>query len=500
MWQTINQYVCPRGRATEGGTVSEMVKRYRNLFKNTVILAAGTFASKVLVFLLLPLYTAYLLPEMFSAAELISQMSNLLMPLACLGLTDGIFRFAMDLETDRWRTFSTGIVLLGASSLIFLALSPLLSLFKYFDGYLWLIILYVLTANLHALCAQYLRAQGKTAIFAVQGLINTALNIALNLLFLIPLSMGVLGYVLSVVVANVLTTLFLVFYAKLWRDVSFRAFDAPLSRKLLRYSVPMIPTTIFWWMTSVSDRYLVQHFCGGFENGLYSASYKIPTLLTLLCTIFIEAWQFSAVCDSEDGQERTGFFSEIYAGFSGLMFLACSFLIALSQVAVNILFADTYRDAWQYIPVLLIATVFSALVTYLGSVYFVEKKSMLSFLTAMLGAGVNILLNFLWIPGYGAQGAALATLVSYVVVYVVRSVDTKRHIPFAQNRVRIGISTLLVGAQAAAMVFRPSYWVAYQAAGMVLVLLLNLRPILRVVMAFCGGIFRRFSTKRGGDE
>lgn len=467
--------------------------RYRKLFRNTVIPGMGTFGSKLLVFFLLPLYTAYLTPEMYSTADLISQLSNLLIPLACLGITDGVFRFAMDRERDRREVFTTGLFILLAGAAIFALLSPVLLLSETFGEYVLLIVCYVLAANAHSLCALYLRALDRTTLFAAQGILNTALNILLNVIFLIPLHMGVLGYVLSVVLADTATTLFLFVYARLYREIRPSLFRWGTVRALLAYSIPMIPTAVFWWITSVSDRYLVNSICGGTVNGLYSAAYKIPTLLTLLCSVFIGAWQLSAVKDSEARGERIDFFSHVFLGFQGLMFLACSGLVAFSQIGTRLLFAESYAEAWTYIPVLLIATVFSSLVTYLGSVYFVAKKSVLSFLTAMLGAAVNVLLNLLLIPSYGAQGAAIATLVSYFVVYLLRAIDTRRHLPFRQYPLRVAVNTLLVGAQTVAMLYRMPGWVWIQVAAVALVALINVKPLLSTVL-------QRLRGRRGTAE
>jgi hypothetical protein len=99
------------------------------------------------------------------------------------------------------------------------------------------------------------RAEGKTALFAVQGMINTALVIGLNILFLAVLHYGVIGYVLSVVLADVACALLLFVREKLWRQ--FTLHPGGIWKKMLVYSIPMIPTTIFWWITNVSDRYMV---------------------------------------------------------------------------------------------------------------------------------------------------------------------------------------------------------------------------------------------------
>ena len=148
--------------------------------------------------------------------------------------------------------------------------------------------------------------------YALQGIINTALNIALNVVFLVGFDMGVLGYVLSVVVANTVVTVFLIIAMKLYRDFRFKYVTKECIVSLLKYSVPMIPTTVFLWVNSVANRFMVAHYCGDDVNGIFAAAYKIPTAITLLTTIFTEAWQLSAISESKDREEVSNFFSAVF--------------------------------------------------------------------------------------------------------------------------------------------------------------------------------------------
>ena len=96
------------------------MNRYKKLFSDTVILGLGTFGSKLLVFLLMPLYTAYLSTSQYGTAELITSTANLLIPLACVGITNGIFRFAAEHNSDKQAVFSSSLALLGIGTAIFL--------------------------------------------------------------------------------------------------------------------------------------------------------------------------------------------------------------------------------------------------------------------------------------------------------------------------------------------------------------------------------------------
>ncbi len=457
------------------------MNKYQKLLSNTAILGVGTFASKMLVFLLLPLYTAYLSTAEYSTADIITQSANLLMPLLSLGVCDAVFRFTLDRDVDKRRVLTTGLYVIFAGFLVFAALFPLLNLIDYFEGYMWLIILYAFVANVHSLLAQYCRASGMTAFFALQGIIATAITIALNILFLVILDIGLLGYVLSVVIADGAVALLIIFVIRRDFSLSFKRIDRALGKRMLAFSVPLIPTTVFWWITNVSDRYMIKGFIGDDVNGLYAAAFKIPTMLILLSGIFIEAWQFSAVTERDDTSRREHevFFGRVFDSFQGMLYISGAGLIAFSKVFAKVLFADAYYTAWEYMPLLVAATVFSSLVTFMGSVYLVDKKSVHSFVTAAIGALVNIVLNLLLIPTpLGANGAALATFFSYFVVFIIRAANTRKMIRFDLHTPKLIVNTVVIGVQTAFMVLELPYWMAVQVIGVAAIFAINARPIL----------------------
>ena len=147
------------------------------LVTNTAVFTVGKFISKLLVFFMMRLYTSCLSTSEYSTVDLIVNMANLLIPMACLGIGEGIFRSVAAKTGDKEAFFTNGLCILGVGLVAFLALSPLLSLIDYFDTYLYLIILYVVSANLQAVCAQYVRALDRPRLFAVQGILNTLLTI-----------------------------------------------------------------------------------------------------------------------------------------------------------------------------------------------------------------------------------------------------------------------------------------------------------------------------------
>lgn len=467
--------------------------KYKTLLSNTFLISLGTFGSKLLTFVMVRFYTGVLTPADYGTADLIMQTANLLLPLVSLGITNGVFRFALDRKEQRRSIFTIGFYTILVGSLILLAALPLLSNSESLREYTLLIGVYTLASCLHSLCAQYIRAEGKTALFAVQGIINTALVIGFNITFLLVFRMGVFGYVMSVVAADGICTLFLLLREKLWK-LWLPKPEGQLWNAMLRYSIPLIPATIFWWITSVSDRYMVAYFLGTDANGLYAVACKIPTVLTLLSTIFMEAWQFSAIQEATGDREvHIRFYTQVWSAFLAVMVMAGSVIIVLCRLEIRMLSTQQYYEAWKYIPTLSMAMVFSAFSSFMGSVYVVTEKSRLSLWTALWSALANIFLNSLLIPRIGIQGAAIATLASYVLCFAIRAVTSRRLIPFTLFTPRLIGSGLLLAIQSLLCFTANPGTPFFQMACLLLLPVLNRKPFVLTIQQLAKLVRRKRS-------
>ncbi|MBQ9963648.1 MAG: polysaccharide biosynthesis C-terminal domain-containing protein, partial [Clostridia bacterium] len=399
--------------------------KYKRLFSNTLIFAIGTFSSKLLSFFLTRLYTEVLSQGQYGITDMLQQSGNLLLPLITLGITNAVVRFGLDKGVRKSDVFTTGLISLFGGLILLLLISPLLGFIPLVGDYVWLLCLFVFTSSLRSLCAQFVRAQNRVKLFAVDGILSTVTTILFNILYLVVFKFGIVGYMFSIICSDVLSVIFLVVVAKLHRFINIRSLDFSVLRSMLKYAVPLIPNTVLWWITNVSDRYIVSWFWDESYTGLYAAAYKIPSLVILVSGIFMDAWQISAVTE-EEGRNR--FYTKITSLYTAFLFVLASGVIVFTRVVPHVLFAADYYEAWRYIPLLTVTVVFTCLVNFLGSIYMVEKKSIRSLLTALLSAVINIALNLWWIPRYGVNGAATATLVCYGVVFVVRLIDTRRYI------------------------------------------------------------------------
>ena len=452
--------------------------KYRNLAQNTAIFAIGTFSSKLLVFIMMPIYTRALSTAEYGTVDLIQQISNLLVPIVTLGVTNALIRFGLDKSFRKNDVFTTGIIcFLGGFSLL-LCFSPLIHMISVTSDHTVMLYFFVLMSAMREMCSQFSRAKGYVKLYAFDGFLTTFMTCLLTIIFLMGFKWGTNGYLSAIIITDALSSLFLFFSARLYKNIKFKGLDKRTFKMMLRYAIPMIPTTLLWWIVSVSDRYIITYMLGADANGLYAAAYKIPTIVVLVSTIFMDAWQVSAVSEIKDRKALAKFFSNVFRGYQSIIFLAGSLLIPFSKICTIILVAGDYYESWRYIPFLMLATIYNCMVQFMGSVYMIERKGVTTLVTSIIAAVTNIVGNFILIPICGVNGAAYSTCFSYFIVFVIRAIHTRKFIRINYSVLKFGVNAILTLAQAIIMITEVPGWIIYEVILTLLVLLLNIKVLI----------------------
>jgi len=443
-----------------------------------------------MVFLLMPLYTRVLTPTDYGIMDLVVNTSNLLLPLVMVSINEAVIRFGLEKSAKKSDVFSIGLITALSGFVVFLCFIPVFQRIDFLSDYTLLIYLYIFAAAIHGVCAQFVRSMGLVRLYAFEGVLATLTIVLLNILFLVVLDWGINGYVLSVILSNLISVAFLFWAARLWKFIKFHGFNRQLVGDMLRYSLPLIPTTMMWWVTNVSDRYLVTYFMGEAANGLYSVSYKIPTIISIISSIFTQAWQLSAISEN-DQEDKDSFYSDIFQYYQTVVFLAAAGIMWLLKPINYLLVSPEFFDSWRFAPFLILSVVFSCFVSFYSSFYMAAKKNMMSMVTTFLGAISNISLNLWLIPIYGAQGAAFATFVSYLVVFLIRAVDTRRFVRLKMDSLRLLLSLFSLLGQAYLLIREPPYSFLIQLGFVLLMFLINLRSILFICYRFFSAVAGR---------
>lgn len=425
----------------------------------------------------MPIYTAVLSPKEFNSVDLMMQTANLLIPLASLGISNSIIRFGLDPKYNKKTVFTTGAVTLFTGFTILLCCYPLLNKIDAVQKYIWFLYLYLLMSCSRTLVQQFARAKAYTRLYAFDGILATITTLVMVYLFLIKFNLGAIGYILAIIGADFLSTVFLSLLVGVWKYFDLSKLNKVITKEMLRYCLPLIPASIFWWITNVSDRYFVAYMVSEAANGIYAISYKIPSIVMLFSTVFTEAWQISAI--TESGEKHTGrFFANVFKAYQSVVFIAGAGLILLCKPLIALLAHEQYFEAWQYVPVLILSTIFSCFASFLSSIYMVEKRGGLNLITMMAGAIANIILNFLLIPQMGVQGAAIATFLSYILVFIIRAINTKKFININISPLQLIVNVALMCGMSYAMVtsVKNYLWISIAITGVIIII--NLPPLI----------------------
>ncbi len=412
--------------------------QYKYLAKNIGILAISQFGVKLLSFFLVPLYTSILTTEEYGIYDLFSTTILLLIPFVTLNILEATLRFSLDKESDNSQVFSISILYLLKGTIIvtvFLFLNHIFKIIGVIDKYAFYFWALFFLTTLTNILTSFVRGIEHITDLAISGGICSIVLILLNIIFLIPMHLGLKGYFLANCLGFGSQCIYLIIRIQIWKYFKVEIKNYKLQKAMLAYCKPLIANSVAWWINNASDRYIVTWICGIAENGIYSVSYKIPSILNIFQQIFSQAWTISAVKDF-DPEDKDGFFSKMYNLYNFGMTIICSFLIIIARILAQFLYAKEFFLAWRYTPFLLIAIVFGSLSGYIGGIFSAIKNSKIFAQSTVIGAIVNIILNIVLVKVVGAMGAAFATAISYWIVWAIRRKHMKKYLNIELNLIR----------------------------------------------------------------
>lgn len=397
------------------------------LMKNTIIFAIGSFGTKMITFFLVPLYTNVLSTAEYGIVDLVTTLQTILVPVISLNIGEAVMRFMLNRSVDKDKVINIGFTAALAGTLFGLLIIPVLSMFsslKEYSIHIYLSIVSMMYSNVF-LCG--LRGKEMLSAYSLGNIINTLFIAVLNIIFLVVFDMGIKGYFTAYAAAGGVTAVYAFCAGKGYEPLKKYSFDKKLFYKMIKYSVVLVPTSLMWWIINSSDRVMITAMIGASANGIYSVSYKLPTLITVVAGVFNQAWTYSAIHE-EESKDKDRYTNSVYQTLSACIIVVAAALMMVIKTFLRIYVETSYYEAWKYTPYLIIGMAFSTLATFLATSYTVHFNSKGYLFSGMCGAAVNILLNTVFIPLLGISGAALATCISYISVFIYRAADTKKYI------------------------------------------------------------------------
>ncbi|WP_312098326.1 oligosaccharide flippase family protein [Niallia sp.] len=413
---------------------------HNKLLFNTVIYSIGNFLSKIIAFVMLPLYTFYLSTAEFGKFDMYNSIVALAVPLISFLLSESALRFLIDEDdSDNIRkiiTTSLSGLLINLTLLIIT-----ISIFCIFindnkiglEISLWTLLTIV---NILFIYLQNVaRGIDKSKYYAISGILYSIGIAIFNVLLLVVFKTGYIGLLISSIFAYVVGIVYLIIANNVLKYFEARLIDYNILKKLILYSLPLIPNYLSWWLINMSDRLLISYLMGDSFNGVYAIAYRFSNILFFAVGVFNLAWQESAIVTYKN-KDRNEYYSTVFDNYLSILLNITLILIPLFPL-IFLFLSSEYYEALYLIPILLYSVVFSALSSFYGTAFQSSKKTMGALSSSILAGLINIALNIALIPILGLMGASIATLVSFFVMFVYRVYQTRIYFIIKYNYKKI---------------------------------------------------------------
>lgn len=430
----------------------------RRLATTGAAYTAASILSKVIAVALLPLYTRYLTPADYGAAEVMFAAIVSASIVVRFGLIEAVLRFYYKDDEDPERVVASSfaglfwfatvgvLVALPFATPISEALldRPAPDLARIAIGGLWVLTMFEFLLTLF-------RLEERARAFFLTTILNVLVTIALTVVLVVGADEGARGLLLGSYASGAAFVLGLIFLQR--RHLSLR-FDRALLRRLLRFGLPTMPAEVSLYLLNFVDRIIIVRSVGLAEAGLYSLAVKFAQGVNVLVRGFQLAWPPLAYSIRDDDEARRA-----YATVVTLFVAGCAFVVTgmwlFSRWFVRALAAPEFFDSYEAIGLISTAVTLYALYMVLVVILGRTGRTEFNFPATIAALVANVVLNLILVPPLGIVGAGLALVASYVVVLALMYFFTQRLFPVPYQWARLAKVALaaaaLVGAGELAM-------------------------------------------------
>lgn len=436
--------------------------KYKYLVNNIALFSVSNFVSKILVFLLVPLYTGVLTTEQYGVADIIQVTILLLVPALTVNMGEAALRFGIEKSDMRGSILHIGLKYVARADTIAIVGAFIAMIFAnaQIKWYIALFVFLFIANSLYEYLVLFFQGSEMVPIVVIGSVSSTLIMIVSNIVFLLVIKTGLNGYIFSQVIAYGFAAVLMLILGKVMRADLTRENNAALEKEMVTYARPLLMYSTASWVNNAADRYIVTMISGSAANGVYGVSYKIPAILMVFQRIFAQAWQMSATKSYKD-DEAEEFFSTMYRSYNAFMVIGCSFLVVIVRFLAAFLFRNEFYEAWRMVPPLLISVIFGALTGFLGSICLAHKDSRSMGIATGIGAISNVVLNLVSVPHFGAMGAAWATAFSYFLMYFIAFLFVRRYVKIRFNPIKDYAVYILLVFEAVDMIlgYGPYIWI-----------------------------------------
>ncbi len=412
--------------------------------KDIAVYSFGNILSKVLGFILLPYQTKYLTTAIVGVFGLIMPISAILTAVFGLNLSSALLRwYSADQKQGRKFTSTVFLFLILIAAFINIFSSLFKPIFGFFlgweyTGYTWQIILLITSEIFYLFCLNLLRSKGKSVYYVIVNAMKLVVSLLATVLMLVVFKAGLTSVIMGQAIGN---GLFLMLtFPVIAKELSFEI-DRSLLQSMLKYSVPLVLTTISTNLLTQADRYILKFLADETSVGIYYVGHKVASVLQVVLVVSIQTALLPIVISRFENRKINDYLPKVQVNTTILLAAGFVFLSLFAREVLMIAAkGKDYANVYLFVPVLMATFIFKHLQNIFSMSFYYYKKISVLTIIVFVGVGVNIGLNYLLIPKFNVMGASVATALSTVVTaFIMYFLTQKQHAVKYHNAKVLGI-------------------------------------------------------------
>lgn len=403
------------------------MKREKELIRNTTILTIGKVCTQMITFFLLPLYTSVLSLSEYGIVDLLNTLVTLAVPIITLQVEQALFRKLIDVRdlNDKQLKNKNITTAFYSVTLQLLLVSFIISICSIFvnNSYIYFLMINIIVYVYSSLFQQIARGLGKNIDYSIGSFIGASSTIVLNVLLLVVFKLGIYGMLIGTFIGQLMCVIYLLLKLKIYSYIRINFFDFTVLKKLLIYSLPLIPNSISWWIFNASDRVIVSSILGVDQNGYLSVAHKFSTIIVFLLNIYAMSLTETTSLHVKENDFHT-FYNRLFKQSIKVFSSIAIIIIAAMPFIFNIFVNNNFYAAYYQIPILMVSSIPMVIVSVIGTLYIANNNTKTVATTSFVAAILNIVVNICLIKYIGLYAATLSTLLAYLIMSIYRIHDS----------------------------------------------------------------------------
>lgn len=403
------------------------MSREKNLAKNTIIITIGKICTQLITFFLLPLYTGILSTEEYGTVDLLNTLVSLLLPIVTFQVEQAVFRELIEVRGKKDKEsgiISSAVITVIFQCIVYLIIFALISPFIN-NHYKFFLATNVVANIFLSLLLQIARGFGDNKKYAFASFISALSTIVFNVLFLVVIKLGANGMLLGTMLGQIVATIYLFISLKLYKYLKVKDYKKEVIKSLWKYSLPLIPNAISWWVFNASDRVIASAFLGVDQNGILAASLKFSAVYITFYNIFNMSWTESISIAIKD-DDVSDYFNKMFNIVLRLFTAMAVGMIACMPFVFPIMINEKFSAGYGLIPISIIGSLFNVVVGLISVIYVAEKNTKAIASTSIVSAVINIIVHLVLIKFIDLYAAVISTFMAYFVMSIYRMIDINK--------------------------------------------------------------------------